>query len=256
MSWLSCPPCSRLLFVDFLQENRLHAPTLIVPLPFDQLTMSTRFTDEFWKEALKRDPTRRFGKGVDVYKIWNEKIVMMHEVAQHNPFGSQHFVWADAGYFRRKTDSPQRQPIVRNNMTATGVRTDQLLMHNIVSKPEENQYEIAGGVFGGTKTGIERAYEAYFKTFWHMARNDIDCIGFEQRVFVHMCQYYPDVCVLNYSDHWFKLGQRWLRNPNYNFGENRVSLEATLDPQEPRPDENEVLPTTSVIRTGKTATGL
>lgn len=93
---------------------------------------------------------------------------MMHEVAQVNPFGTEQFVWLDAGYIRKKREIPDGRPLVRNNFTANGVRRDQLVLHNIISQPEENNYEIAGGAWGATKEGLERAYDLYFKTFWHM----------------------------------------------------------------------------------------
>jgi hypothetical protein len=49
--------------------------------------MSTSFTDGFRKEVMKQDHGHRYKKGVDVCKIWNERIIMMlHEAAAVNPF--------------------------------------------------------------------------------------------------------------------------------------------------------------------------
>lgn len=61
---------------QFVLDRRRHAPTIVVDYPFHNFTMATRFSDTFWKtEVFPRDNEKRFKKGVDVYKIWNEKIV-------------------------------------------------------------------------------------------------------------------------------------------------------------------------------------
>ena len=73
-------------WIPWFQERRQHAPTIIVPFKFSNLTMSTSFTDDFWKDVMKRDHGHRYKKGVDVYKIWNEKIYDVARSSSCQPF--------------------------------------------------------------------------------------------------------------------------------------------------------------------------
>ena len=69
--------------------------------------------------------------GVDVYKVWNEKLILIHEVARLNPFDTGHVFWIDSGYYRKPGVSPNYTPIVRNNVSANGVERHQVLFQNI-----------------------------------------------------------------------------------------------------------------------------
>ncbi len=60
---------------DIVQELRQHAPTLVVPLKFDDLVMSTTFTKQFWDYEHNIDTEAKIHKSANVYKIWNEKLV-------------------------------------------------------------------------------------------------------------------------------------------------------------------------------------
>ena len=60
---------------DFVKEHRTHAPTIIAPLKFDDLTMSTTFLPSFWDFMHSIDLEAKVHKGSGVYKIWNEKLV-------------------------------------------------------------------------------------------------------------------------------------------------------------------------------------
>jgi len=199
-----------------IEKHRQHAPTLLVPLPFRNLTMSTVFSDEFWETyILPRDRTKRFKKGVDVYKIWNEKMIFMREVARENPFDTEFFYWIDAGYYRKAYQSPIYSPIVRNNITDKGVERHQVVYQMVKDFPT---FEIAGGAFGGTSNAIQLHYQNYWKTFWYLTLySDKECVGFEQRVLVWMCRSFPKICIVNRSEDWFAMGKQWLRNPDFDF---------------------------------------
>ena len=144
-----------------IEKHRQHAPTLLVPLPFRNLTMHTVFSDEFWKTYIfPRDRTGCYMKGVDVYKIWNEKIIFMREVSRENPFDTEFFYWIDAGYYRKMHQSPIYSPIVRNNITDKGVEQHQVVYQMVNDFPT---FEIAGAAFG-----IQLHYQNYWKTFWYL----------------------------------------------------------------------------------------
>jgi hypothetical protein len=199
---------------DFVAERRQHAPTVVVEIPFDELNTAVTFKDSFWfREAFVRDQKKkkRQKKGVDVYKIWNEKIIFLHEVSILNPFKTEHIFWVDAGYFRRPQIAPLGTPIIRSNITSNGVPTHQVLFHKVKNEPT---HEIAAGVFGGTPTAIQNVYTKYWETFWHLVQSKFDCVGFEQRIFVWMCRSFPNVCNLHYHQDWFQMGRTWIRDPH------------------------------------------
>ena len=129
---------------------------------------------------------------------------MMQETATLNPLETEFFVWFDAGYVRRRGTAPRLRPIVQVNFTAQGLHPNQVFFHSPFH--ELGRFEIAGGAWGGTAGAIERVYQHYFETFWHMAVNKIDCVGFEQHVFQFMCQIWrEDLCAVHFHGEWFAM---------------------------------------------------
>ena len=208
-------------WTDIVRERRKHAPTIIVQMPFEQFTMGSTFSDEFWEtEVAPTDPDPEFPLtvGVNVYKMWNEKIILMNEVSKVNPFNTEHIFWIDAGYYRRITHAPNYKPIVRNNVTANGVKREQVAFQNVFENPKE--YEIAGGAWGGTPSALSSAYDRYFETFWWMVVNKYDCVGYEQRIMLLMCKRFPALCNVQMhksESDWFAMGRDWLRSAKYDF---------------------------------------
>jgi hypothetical protein len=62
-------------WVDFVKKKRTHAPTIVAQITFDELVMSTTFTQEFWDFMYSIDTEAKTHRGTSVYKIWNEKLV-------------------------------------------------------------------------------------------------------------------------------------------------------------------------------------
>ena len=211
-----------LFWPQFVSERRKHAPTIVVSMPFKDFTMATTFSNDFWENSV--GPTDKNGLlksvGVDVYKMWNEKYILMNEVANLNPFNTQHIFWVDSGYYRRKVIAPNYAPIIRNNITKNGIGPDQMAFQNIFRDPAE--YEIAAGAWGGTVEAVTSSYERYFETFWWMVMNGYDCVGYEQRVMLLMCKSFPGLCNIHtdkWDKRWFEMGRTWLRDPNFDFSQ-------------------------------------
>ena len=214
-----------------IEKQRQHAPTLLIAWPWSNLTMNTVFTDEFWNTyILPRDGQDRFRKGPDVYKIWNEKIILMRETARVNPFDTEFLYWMDAGYFRQV--GWQCTSIIRNNITEKGVNPKTQLVYQMVK--DYPSYEIAGGAWGGTPEAIQVHYKQYWRTFWYLVLySDKECPGYEQRVLVWMCRSVPELCVIHKSQRanlsWFSMGQSWLRDADYEFTKNHPVTIPRLD---------------------------
>ena len=129
-----------------VEEQRQHAPTLLVPMPWKNLTTSRVFSDTFWNKYIqKRDrkmnQRRKQKRGTNVYKVWNQKFIFMREAARANPFDTEFFYWIDAGYIRNSAHSLRCTPLVRNNITessAVDPRT-QLVYHMIHEYPKHGE---------------------------------------------------------------------------------------------------------------------
>ena len=199
-------------WLEFVQSRRAHAPTIIAHLSLASLVMATSFANEFWtNEVLPLDThAAEHGNSIDVYKIRNEKMILMHEAAEYNPFETEHFFWYDAAYFRNEQWNPKQSPAVRNNITAQGIPAEQGLFLNIM---RDGNYRIDTGSWGGHVKAIPLIYERYFQTFWHMAKVKTPCIGYEQDIMTLMCKSFPDVCAIydgGKDPHVF--GQNWFKS--------------------------------------------
>ena len=69
--------------------------TKFVILEFSELIASRNFTDEFW--LLQKSKDLEPEHSVELYKIWFEKKEFVKRAIELNPFGSEDFIWLDAG---------------------------------------------------------------------------------------------------------------------------------------------------------------
>ena len=140
-------------WVDEITEMRQHAPTIIAAMKFDDLVMSTTFTKEFWDYQYSIDTEAKVHKGSGVYKIWNEKLIFIHNAIQLNPFRTKGFAWVDAGYFRNVNDAPQPgTPLITTDYTSLGVPREKVLVMHVRNDPLDApaRVNVAGNMFLGT----------------------------------------------------------------------------------------------------------
>jgi hypothetical protein len=204
---------SKIDWYELVRSKRQHAPTIIVKLPFTNLTMETQFDESFWLTQLPPPFEVKRQKG---YRVYNEKILLIKEAAVLNPFNTEHFIWVDAGYYRGN-NRPVHGVIVRNNITKNGVPPNKIMFPQMYNT--DSMQEIAANVWGGTREAILETNEKYWIAFWDMVTKGLK-VSFEQRVMVTMCRTWPDFCYQVYSgrdEDWFKLGKSWLRDPNTDF---------------------------------------
>lgn len=229
---------------ELVRSRRQHAPTIIVRLPFQNLTTHTQFDGKFWE--LQAPGTTRLAPS---YRVYNEKLLLMKEVAFQNPFHTEHFFWVDGGYFRGKAATGMVHGVIaRNNISANGIAPGQVLFANMYGHP--NNQEIAAGVWGGTKEAIFEANQKYWIAFWDSVTKGLQ-VGLEQRVLITMCRSWPDLCHMVYSGRdqdWFTLGRNWMRQTNFNFSTvyYKVSLDDFNASLAPKGNRHQLLPTTIV----------
>ncbi|GKY99192.1 hypothetical protein MPSEU_000874600 [Mayamaea pseudoterrestris] len=209
-------------YLEYVKERRQHAPTLVALLSFDAITMASTFSDDFWKNEvlpLDGDPATAL---IDVYKIRNEQMIFMHEVALYNPFETELFFWCDASYFRHNHWHSRNIPVIRNNITAHNVPLHQGLF--LKPYPEHNQ--LGGGLWGAHGKAMPDLYEAYFETFWYMAKHKLPFIGNDDKIMTFMCQSFPDLCKVVVGNGDLRLfGHNFLRSVTLPFDPAPVSLQ-------------------------------
>jgi len=181
---------------DFVKEQRGHAPTIVAPLSFDNLVMSSTFLPSFWDFMHGIDLEAKVHKGSGVYKIWNEKLIFMYAAIHLNPFETPGFLWMDAGYFREERDAPAlNTPIVKVNITEAGIPEEKLLLLHVrndkLSSP--SRVNIAGNAFVGTVKSFMEFYPRYYQTFWDWISIK-KFIGSDQFVMTETCRRYKDYC--------------------------------------------------------------
>ena len=183
---------------DFVLMNRSHAPTIVVPLPFDSLVMSTTFTESFWEEQRSIDLEATVHRGTGVYKIWNEKLVMMMAATELNPFKTKFFTWIDAGYYRNERIAPKfNETIVHLDITKAGVNPSKVLFLHVrndsLRKATKGRVATAGNAFIGTAEALRELYKMYYLTLWDWARKQY-FIGSDQHIMAETCYRYSTVC--------------------------------------------------------------
>lgn len=197
-----CEPNST--WVDFFIKNRKHAPTIVVPLSANDLTLKQHFPQEtFWKKQYDIDPeglTHHNGVNTMLYVIWDEKLVLLQSAAMLNPFNTTQFVWVDTGYWRNPAPHLYRKSAVMIDITKEGVKEDAALLFQMIPYTFDrdvvisgDQVLVGGNCFAGTYSAISNFYSAFYETFWTMAATG-KFVGSDQKVMYRTCHTYPDTC--------------------------------------------------------------
>lgn len=210
-----CEPGST--WVEFFTEKRQHAPTIVVPMPVEELRLLQHFPQEtFWKKQFEIDPegtTHHKSINTKLYLLWDEKIVLLQSAAMLNPFNTTQFVWADTGYWRNPAPHMYRQSAMRINMTKEGVSDDSMLLYQMLPDSSDREVVISGdnvlvggNCFVATYNGISNMYSAFYETFWAMAATG-KFVGSDQKVLFRTCHTYPSACHIHNKP---KGDRKWL----------------------------------------------
>lgn len=243
------------LFVDprdhesiAIAKNRTHAPTLIVTIPVENLTLSKAFDTNVWRTQYAICPDKNIRPGgrrdLSYYlsAVWNGKKICLRDVAMVNPFNTEYFIWIDAGYFRNRMGLRPNRTIVQVPLHQLGVPVDKFFLYAINKEPPfPNPYELntstadtydwfAAGVLGGTRQGIEKFYKHYFQTVWEIFYNGY-FIGNEQWNLAQTCRRHPSVCFIHNCGRGYWFCMRSGFNAKITFKEVRVNstFHAPLD---------------------------
>jgi len=189
---------------DLVKERRSHAPTIIAEQHFDDLVMSSTFTESFWQYQHGIDGEAKVHKGTGVYKIWNEKMVFLHSAIKLNPFDTPGFAWMDAGYFRKNRDAPPPSTaVIKVNLTESGVPLKKVLFLHVRNDDlsKIGRVNLAGNAWYGSASAFLELYPRYYATFWDWISKG-KFIGSDQFVMTETCRRYKSSCHPYYPGGW------------------------------------------------------
>ena len=115
--------------------------------------------------------------------IWNEKSEWLRKASDTNVFGTNNFIWIDAGYFRNPTPNRfmfQNYPFDEHRMVVL----------NISQWFCQGCKGIVAGCFGGSKSVIKKWHKAFYNTLAKAPKPILE----DQTWMLKTCETYPDLC--------------------------------------------------------------
>ena len=162
-----CPPELAPLLERILAGRT--APTRIWPLPFEGLAAFRRLCPALWLETWMHDPEQKIHTP-ELYAIWFEKKEFVRRVVEENPFGSQTFVWCDAGICRYPEWTSQLKRFPQDEFVPRG----RMLALQIQEFEEGDRpaafrgNRIGGGILASDAAGWSAWSKAYDAMFMQM----------------------------------------------------------------------------------------
>jgi hypothetical protein len=209
-------PCPLIVFADFLMlpmVRKLRSPhldkTRFYEKNFSDFQMSQK-GGGFWKKQTELDPElKRRHHTANVYIMWNEKIKLVVEAIERDAFGSDFFVWCDAGSFRSKNLlphlrtfpnpaklahlNPQKLYFLQSeefNKTDFVIGHDGLPTHNF-----QFEARVGGTVIVGHKIAWRKWDGVYYDILDRMARAG-RFVGKDQNIMASLAVMHPEMIEL------------------------------------------------------------
>ena len=93
--------------LERLLEKKINGGTAkVVGLPLEEFDAYRRINPLLWKMAEEKDPEEGVLHSAELYAVWFEKKEFVRRAIELNPFGSERFVWCDAGILRNPRWAP------------------------------------------------------------------------------------------------------------------------------------------------------
>jgi len=207
------------IFQDMLKGRE--GPTRIIGVPFHELAAFKKLSAEVWTYTRAIDP-EQLRHSAELYAIWYEKKEFIARAIDANPFGSDHFVWCDAGICRRPEWVDFLQGFPKREFIPPAGR---MLILRIApfeeqdARPDKNgimgnfgeRVSVGGGILASDIAGwksCSKAYDAMLMRYYFADR----FIGKDQNIIASMIIENPELAVLidpptemNTIDRWFYL---------------------------------------------------
>jgi hypothetical protein len=194
-------PCNLVFFTDpnlvkpvqQILEGR-PGGTVVAGVPFQELTAFQALSPAIWQLTAAKDPEREIHTP-ELYALWYEKKEFVRRAIEMNPFGSEVFVWCDAGICRHKEYSAP----LRNFPLAPLVPRGKMLVLQVDPfqssdwAPKEDgipgeflrRNSVGGGILASDRVGWSKwsaAYDTMFMRYWSAGR----FVGKDQNIMASM----------------------------------------------------------------------
>jgi hypothetical protein len=172
---------SKKFIQQILEQNKL-IQFKIIEKEIDDFKVSKDYKD-IWDDQFKKDPDPVCGRGIDCYKIWNNKFSFLKEAIESNPFNSEKFIWNDIGNVRNSNVFKflNNYPLEKN---ISNDKVDIVLISPFTNNNQllfQNEIHFSGSMFGGHKDillELEKLYYIYFEIYF---KKDL-FIGCDQQI--------------------------------------------------------------------------
>jgi hypothetical protein len=114
--FFTCPKILPLIEKMFADRP---GPTRIVGIPFMDFAAFNKLPPTLWIDAKKLD-TENVGHSPELYATWYEKKEFVQRAIALNPFGSDKYVWCDAGICRYPAWIPYLMPFPKAEIVPAG----------------------------------------------------------------------------------------------------------------------------------------
>jgi hypothetical protein len=221
-------PCQLIFFTDTAIAPQFEelfkkraAPTQVVGIPFKELAAFKKLSPKVWVQTRAVDPESD-KHSAELYAIWYEKKEFVLRAINMNPFGSDHFVWCDAGICRYKEWIPHLQNFPRREMIPPDGRMLVLRISpfDTIEQPADKNgirgdftsgTSVGGGILAADITGWKlwsKSYDEMLMRFYLAGRfigkdqNIMGSLILEKPELVHLVDPSP---AMNTIQRWFFL---------------------------------------------------
>ena len=174
-------------------------PTRVIGLPFEELSAFTKLPREIWSTAHEKDHNNHI-HSPELYAIWYEKKEFVRRAIELNPFGSEKFVWCDAGICRTPewvshlaTAFPQAERIPQG--TVLGLQINPFQEGDRAGVLGGDGDRIGGGILASDRAGWTAWSEAY-DTMLLRLYNEGHFVGQDQRIIASLYLEAPELMKL------------------------------------------------------------
>ncbi|OWA53964.1 hypothetical protein BV898_18387 [Hypsibius exemplaris] len=231
-NFLPIIPCHLYIVTDSesaSEVERLRADfpneTKVIVKSFSDLIEAKRMT--MWVEQTQLDHEKHHTP--ELYVIWNEKVHLLMEAIEENPFDSDYFLWTDIGCFRDAERAEKLTSYPDTYTTSSLLGTNNVFFLQVGNFRQEHQiigenglpinhfqYDVClgGGVFGGHANAVRQYSQQYYKTMDLMQSNGI-FIGKDQNVMSTVAVLYPNLVKLVKPQYYLDGADPWFYSLHY-----------------------------------------
>lgn len=187
--------------------------TKVVGVPFQELRAFTKLSGKTWFTTHCIDPEKEI-HSPELYAIWYEKKEFVLRTMEMNPFGSDHFIWCDAGICRYPEwipylhHFPRRDLIPSDKMLLLRIHPFEGVAGDDIPGMFDSQNTVGGGILAGDRKAWitwSKAYDVMLMKYYLAGR----FIGKDQNIMASMILKEPDIAVLVDPPTSMNVIQRW-----------------------------------------------